>query len=134
MIFLVKVHDVDDVWPRVRELIKPGMKRSDEASLTYFWNLCRTGSAFLYVRDDLSGALILQLKEEREREVAQILAVGATVHVMTPSAIRQWRSDFEEIKTWAQVNGMAGVVFDGPEAWGRVLGIKPKHFKYEVSL
>lgn len=125
-IFIVKVQDIDSVWPRVKHLIEASLKYSPDLSLLGLLMPLRRGDYFLWVTEDLKSAAITSFDHWPEYQVMRVLALGSEVH-------RDWIRGFEDFKKFAASHGAKYVIPDGRKGWSRVLGTKPVSYNYMVS-
>lgn len=131
IIHLVPVHDVDRVWPHVAGLVNLATQRQNHNwTCGEFHVLCRSGSGFLFVRDDGAALAIATFHQEKGVPVAFIELMAAA------PKIKGWRRGmYERVCAEARDHGCKAIVGEGREFFDKIFpGAKVYSVRYKVEI
>lgn len=129
---LVKLNDVDRVFPLIASHFARALARNGPTNLTlpYLHSECSARRAFLFVDDEQNpkNGMIIRFEPWDAAHVCNVMAVAG-------EGGADWNTEMEKIKALARMNGANKIIFEGRKAWARAIdGAEPVCTRYAIEL
>ncbi len=115
MIRLVRLYEIDDVWPHLLEGFAEACRRcGDDVSTWHLQMWLRRSDALLFVTDGIKAGLIVRPEQWGEERVARVLSC-------TGRDMQEWLTDAIGSDVWRAHLGDLPIIFEGREGWKRAI-------------
>lgn len=113
---LVRTHEVDDVWPALREGMEEACRRcGDDVTAWHLLAWVRASNALLFVTEGVTAGIIMRAEQWGNEMVARVIACAGR-------DLDDWLGDvLAPDAVWRQYLGDLPMVFEGRPGWGRVI-------------